>query len=69
MPRYLGRYSSFPKELFRLNNGLLVQIRDRVAKRTGSFDLVTEAGKVKPKALDPDTYKGVMIITSKSMDN
>jgi hypothetical protein len=27
-------------------------------KKTGSYDLLTEAGKVKPKALEPDKYTG-----------
>lgn len=47
-----------PKELFRVNNGHLIRLRDRSVKETGSYDLLTEAGKVKPKALDPATYSG-----------
>ncbi|EKV12006.1 hypothetical protein PDIG_47210 [Penicillium digitatum PHI26] len=58
MSRYLARYGYFPKELFRLNNSLSVRLRDRAVKRTGSFDVVTEAGKMKPKAIDPTTYQG-----------
>jgi hypothetical protein len=58
MSKYIARYGSFPKDLFRLNNGLSVRIRDRAVKRTGSFDVVTEAGKVKPKAIDANTYQG-----------
>lgn len=69
MSKYLARYSSFPKELFRLNNGLSVRIRDGISKRDGSFDVLTESGKVKPKALDPNTYKGVIISATEFMDN
>ena len=42
-----------------LNNGPLLALRDRTVKKTGSYDLVTEAGKVKPKALDANTYAGM----------
>ncbi|KAA8645051.1 uncharacterized protein ATNIH1004_009262 [Aspergillus tanneri] len=58
MSRFIARFSIFPKELFRLNNGNTIRIRDRAVKRVGSFDVTTEDGKVKPKAVDhPDTYQ------------
>ena len=41
-----------------MNNGPFIALRDRAVKKTGSYDLLTEAGKVKPKALDPYTYRG-----------
>jgi len=47
-----------PKELFRLNNGRSILLRDRNIKPTGSYHLVTVGGKVKPKALDPKSYAG-----------
>jgi len=56
MSKYIQKFSTVPKELFRLNNGPSVSLRDRALKRTGSYDLLTEAGKVKPKALSPATY-------------
>lgn len=51
-------FTVIPKEFFRANNGLIVTLRDRAIKKTGSYNLLTEAGKVKPKALDPSTYTG-----------
>ena len=47
-----------PKELFRLNNGASIALCDRTVKCTGSYDLLIESGKVKPKALEPATYMG-----------
>ncbi|KAF7621565.1 hypothetical protein F9C07_10581 [Aspergillus flavus] len=54
MAKYLGRFNSFPKELFRLNNGDIIRVRDRTVKKVGSFDVISEGGKLKPKALQPD---------------
>lgn len=59
MSKYIQRFSVIPKELFRVNNGPSVALRDRTVKKTGSYDLLTEAGKVKPKALDANTYAGM----------
>ncbi|MCJ1463596.1 hypothetical protein MMC07_002204 [Pseudocyphellaria aurata] len=56
MSKYIQRFSVIPKDLFRVNNGPSITLRDRTVKKTGPYDLVTEAGKVKPKALDPNTY-------------
>lgn len=42
-----------PKGLFRLKNGTSISLRDRCVKRSRNYDPLTEAGKVKPKALDP----------------
>ncbi|MCJ1249704.1 hypothetical protein MMC30_006930 [Trapelia coarctata] len=56
MSTYIGSFTVIPKELFRTNNGTSIVLRDRAMKPTGSYDLLTEAGKVKPKALDPATY-------------
>lgn len=58
MSKYIQRFNIIPKELFRLNNGPSIALRDRNVKKTGTYDLLTEAGKVKPKALDPNTYAG-----------
>jgi len=58
MSKLIKTFTAIPKELFRLNNGTSVLLRDRNVKPTGSYDLVTVGGKVKPKALDPASYAG-----------
>ncbi|QSS59405.1 hypothetical protein I7I51_08840 [Histoplasma capsulatum] len=59
MSRYIQSFTSIPKELFRLNNGAAIRLRARPGplRPQGSFDLLTEAGKVKPKALAPASYE------------
>jgi len=58
MSKYINRFTTIPKELFRLNYGSAISLRDRTIKKTGSYDILTEAGKVKPKAItNPETYK------------
>ncbi|KAL9099500.1 MAG: hypothetical protein Q9163_005005 [Psora crenata] len=56
MSRLIKTFTAVPKELFRVNNGTSVTLRDRNIKKVGSYDLLTEGGKVKPKALDPKSY-------------
>ena len=58
MSKLIRTFTAIPIELFRLNNGSSVRLRDRNVKPTGSYDLVTVGGKVKPKALDPKSYAG-----------
>lgn len=58
MAKYIAKFTAMPKEMFRLNMGTSVALRDGVVKRRGAFDIWTYAGKVKPKALDPDSYVG-----------
>ena len=58
MSKLLKTFTAIPKELFRLNKGNSVLLRDRNVKTTGRYDLVTVGGKVKPKALDPQSYAG-----------
>lgn len=57
--RFLASFTRIPKELFRLNNGPAVRLRamEGPLRPQRSFDLLTEKGKVKPKALDPPTYE------------
>ncbi|WEW59977.1 hypothetical protein PRK78_005459 [Emydomyces testavorans] len=57
--RFIQAFTRIPKELFRLNNGKEIRLRAHPGPRRpwGLFDLLTEAGKVKPKALDPVTYE------------
>jgi hypothetical protein len=55
---FINAFKYIPKELFRVNNGHSIRLREWSVKRQRSFDLFTEAGRVKPKALDPSSYKG-----------
>ncbi|KAI1275389.1 hypothetical protein F5Y07DRAFT_175237 [Xylaria sp. FL0933] len=48
-------FRSFPKELFRVNNGRHIKLRVQQPGRH-VFDIVTRNGRVEPKALDPETY-------------
>ncbi|KAM5467027.1 hypothetical protein MauCBS54593_005647 [Microsporum audouinii] len=59
MSKFIKAYSVMPKELFRINNGLVVRLRAHPGPRRpyGLFDLLTHGGMVKPKALDPATYE------------
>lgn len=41
-----------------MNNGPVIRLRASATKPKGSYDLLTKAGKVKPKALDPNSYAG-----------
>jgi hypothetical protein len=42
-----------------VNNGPTISLRDRAVKKVGSYDILTEAGMVKPKAIvNPETYEG-----------
>ncbi|PGH05162.1 hypothetical protein GX51_03061 [Blastomyces parvus] len=57
--RFLRSFNHFPSEIFRLNFGRVVRLRehmDPIAPPIGPFDLLTEGGKVKPRALNPATY-------------
>ena len=58
MSKYIKSFTTVPKALFRTNNGPSVSLRDRAVKSKGSYDLLNEAGRVQPKDLDPNTYKG-----------
>jgi hypothetical protein len=50
-------FRTFPKELFRVNNGRLVKLRVRSPERH-SYDIIAENGLVEPKALNPLSYIG-----------
>ena len=60
MSKFIQSFTTIPKELFRLNNGRDIRLRGRPGplRPLGVFDLLTEAGKVQPKALNPQTYRG-----------
>lgn len=60
MSKLIKTFTTVPLELFRLNNGMTVKIRARAGpllNPQAKHDIATEAGLVKPKALDPSTYK------------
>ena len=53
MSKYIKSFTTVLKSLFHTNNGLSVSLGDRAVKSKGRYDLLAEAGKVQPKALDP----------------
>lgn len=55
--RLLGVFRTFPKELFRVNNGPAIQLRVWTPTRR-SYDIFTRDELVDPKALNPQTYSG-----------
>lgn len=54
-------FKTVPKELFRVNNGRAVRLREWSLQRNRSYDILTDAGKVNAKVLDPNTYRGKWI--------
>jgi hypothetical protein len=50
-------FREFPKELFRVNNGLTVKLRVW-APQLHVYDIFVRNGMVEPKALNPKTYLG-----------
>lgn len=57
--RFIQSFTRVPKELFRLNTGPTIRLRAQPGpvRPQRSFDLLTEAGKVRPLALNPATYE------------
>ncbi|EGD95576.1 hypothetical protein TESG_03051 [Trichophyton tonsurans CBS 112818] len=57
--RFIQSFTKVPKELFRLNTSPAIRLRAQPGpvRPQRSFDLLTEAGKVQPKALNPATYE------------
>ena len=45
-----------PKELFRVNNGRIVKLREWSQPGQRPYDILTESGTAKAKALNPATY-------------
>ncbi|KAL8928977.1 MAG: hypothetical protein Q9208_001420 [Pyrenodesmia sp. 3 TL-2023] len=58
-PRLMATFNFCPKEMFRLTNTLPFRIRHLPLRPPPGtpFDLITENGLVKPKALSPNTYE------------
>lgn len=54
----INSFKRLPVQLFRVNNGRDVKLRDFAERRSRSYDILAENGKVFPKALNPSTYKG-----------
>ena len=60
----VGVYRKFPKELFRINKGPQIRLREYKLRHGNSFDVLANAsGNIEPKALDPSTYAGKYDIT------
>ena len=59
MSNFINSFKYAPVLLFRLNAGKSIKLREHSVKRSKSFDVFSEAGKVFPKALDPSTYQGL----------
>ena len=53
----LGVFRTFPKELFRINNGSTIKLRVWTPTRR-SYDIFARDELVSPAALDPQTYSG-----------
>ncbi|CAI6083446.1 unnamed protein product [Clonostachys chloroleuca] len=53
--KLIQTFNKFPKEIFRVNNGIAVKARSWSPQRR-VYDIVADGGMVIPKALDPTTY-------------
>ena len=57
-----GVYKKFPRELFRLNKGPKIRLREFKTRKGPLYDVVAnDKGKIEPKALYPATYTGKTI--------
>lgn len=63
MSRLISTFKVFPKELFRVNNGPQVFLRQWSPGRS-YFDLDAPDGVVQPKALDASSYQGKTVANS-----
>lgn len=48
-----------PNELFRVSNGRAIKLREWSLQTQRSYDILTESGTAKAKALNPATYTGM----------
>ncbi|KAF1965911.1 hypothetical protein BU23DRAFT_603841 [Bimuria novae-zelandiae CBS 107.79] len=55
MSKFIRSFKVFPVELFRVNNGRAIRLREWAPQKT-SYDIITEDGRAKAKALNPATY-------------
>ncbi|KAG6322181.1 hypothetical protein E4U22_000507 [Claviceps purpurea] len=56
MSRLISSFRFVPIQLFRVKAGKKIRLRDYAARKGKSFDVVSENGLIKPKALDPSSY-------------
>ncbi|KAL9030708.1 MAG: hypothetical protein Q9196_001206 [Gyalolechia fulgens] len=58
-PRLIRAFTVFPKEMYRIHSGQQFRIRHHPTRPPPGtiYDLVTEDGLVKPKALNATTYE------------
>lgn len=59
MQNFIKSFTVVPTQLFRLNAGSKIKLREFSHKRSRSYDILAESGMVKPKARDPETYAGM----------
>ncbi|KAF1365185.1 hypothetical protein EJ07DRAFT_94999 [Lizonia empirigonia] len=55
MSKFIKSFKSFPIDLFRVNNGRTIRLREWTGQKP-IYDIHTEGGYVKAKALNPATY-------------
>lgn len=57
--KFIQSFTKILKELFRLNNGPAIRLHAQPGplRPQRSFDLLTEADKVRPLVLNPATYE------------
>lgn len=68
--KFIQSFTKAPKELFRVNLGTVVRLRaypGPVAPQR-DYDLLTEAGNVRPLALDPAIYECELLMLETSND-
>lgn len=71
MSKFIASYTTIPKELFRINNGPFIHLRGHPGPQRpiGLFDILTYGGKVRPKALNPATYRRENLLTAMWFSN
>ncbi|KAJ5611760.1 hypothetical protein N7528_008865 [Penicillium herquei] len=57
--RFIQSFTKVPKELFRMSTGGSIRLKAHPGpeRPQRKFDILTSAGKVQPKALDPASYE------------
>ena len=62
--RFIQSFTQIPKDIFRVNSGISIRLRawPGPTRPHGMFDLLTTAGKVQPKALDPASYECMLMV-------
>lgn len=60
MSKFINAFKTFPLELFRVNNGRAIKLREWAPQKI-SYDILTQHGYAKAKALDPATYTGKVV--------